>query len=149
MFKTSLAAVACAAVFLQGCASAPPGAPLAAELERQGAAWDEAIVRKDRAAIAANMADDFLQIRDNGQVGNKEQFLAAIMAPELVIEPYKVEDFSVRQYGDVALVGGTTKMKGSYAGHAFSSHYRYIDVYVRSGGKWKISSVQITPILGK
>ena len=37
-------------------------------------------------------------------------------------------------------------MTGSYAGKAFKSNYRYIDVYVREGGQWKVASVQITPM---
>lgn len=55
-----------------------------------------------------------------------------------------VEDFDVRLYGDVALLSGRTRMTGSYDGKAFASHYRYIDVYVRRQGVWKIVSVQIT-----
>ncbi len=35
-------------------------------------------------------------------------------------------------------------MTGRANGKPFASHYRYIDVYVRRGGAWKIVSVQIT-----
>ena len=31
-------------------------------------------------------------------------------------------------------------------GEPFASHYRYIDIYVRHDGEWKIVSVQITRI---
>ncbi len=37
-----------------------------AALTRQADAWDKAIVRKDRAAVAANMADDFRSIDGAG-----------------------------------------------------------------------------------
>jgi len=117
------------------------------ELARQADAWDKAIIRKDRAAIAENMAEDLRQISARGDVAGKAAFLDAITSPKLVINPYGVEDMDIRFYGDsVALVSGRTRMTGSYDGKAFGSHYRYIDVYVRKEGKWRVSSVQITPV---
>lgn len=117
-----------------------------ADLTRQADAWDKAIIGKDLPAIAANMTDDFRQIRKNGDLVDKGTFLRDILAPELTIHPYAVEDFDVRLYGDSALLCGRTKMTGTYAGKSFTSHYRYIDTYIREGGKWKVCSVQITAI---
>lgn len=119
---------------------------LVAALSRQAQAWDEAIVRKDRAAIAANMSDDFRQIRSNGTVVDRDVFLRDITSAEIVIDPYTVEDFDVRIYGDVALLCGRTRMTGRYSGEPFTTHYRYIDIYVRRDGRWKVCSVQTTAI---
>ena len=116
------------------------------ELARQADAWDKAIIRKDRAAIADNMAEDFRQISARGDVAGKAAFLDAITSSKLVINPYGVEDMDIRFYGDVALVSGRTRMTGSYDGKPFGSHYRYVDVYVRKEGKWRVASVQITPV---
>jgi ketosteroid isomerase-like protein len=69
-----------------------------------------------------------------------------LMSPDLQIDPYTVEELDVRLYGDTALLSGRTRMTGRYQGKPFASHYRYIDVYVRQGGAWKIVSVQISPI---
>ena len=132
-------------VALQACATVPAADPIAV-LTRQAGAWDEAIVRKDMAAVAANMAPEYRHIRDNGAVSDGAGFLAAIGSPKLAIDPYKVEDFDIRLYGDVALVSGRTRMTGRYDGAPFKSHYRYIDVYVRRDGLWRVASVQITPV---
>ena len=43
------------------------------------------------------------------------------------------------------LHGKVAKKCGVFAG----SHYRYIDVYARQDGAWKVVSVQITRIPGK
>jgi len=120
--------------------------PQVDELKRQADLWDQAIIRKDRAAIEANMADDFRQIDGSGNVETKSSFVEGLMFPELEIDPYTVEDFEVRVYGDVALLSGRTQMPGRYAGEPFSSHYRYIDVYVRRNGEWRVVSVQIFKI---
>lgn len=118
--------------------------PLIAALTRQADAWDKAIVSKDRAAIEASMAEDFRQIDGQGNVEDKASFVDGLVSPELVIDPYEVEDFEIRLYGDVALLSGRTRMSGRYQGKPFASHYRYIDIYVRRGGVWKIVSVQIS-----
>lgn len=136
-----------AAWLLSACAGAPPDAGRAvAELTAQAERWDQAIVRKDRAAIEANMADDFRQIDGAGNVETKASFVDDLMSPDLQIDPYTVDDFEVRLYGDTALLSGRTRMTGRYQGRPFATHYRYIDVYVRRDGRWRIVSVQISRI---
>lgn len=117
-----------------------------AALSRQADQWDKAIVRQDRAAIESNMADDFRQIDGAGDLEDKASFVEGLMSPKLQIDPYTVEDSDVRLYGDVALLSGRTKMTGQYDGKPFQSHYRYIDIYVRRDGRWRIVSVQISKI---
>lgn len=106
--------------------------------------WDQVIVAKQEKAIADNMAEDFRIIDGRGNVENKAQFVAGVMDPKLTIDPYTVEDFEIRFYGDVALLSGHTLMTGTYDGAKFTSNYRYIDIYVKRNGAWKIVSVQIT-----
>jgi ketosteroid isomerase-like protein len=117
-----------------------------AELTRLSDAWDKAIIRKDEKAIADNMAEDFRQIDPRANLETKKSFVAGILDPKLTIDPYTVEEFEVRLYGDTALLSGRTHMTGKYDGEVFESNYRYIDIYVRHDGKWKIVSVQITRI---
>ena len=115
-----------------------------AELTRLSNHWDQVIVAKQEKAIADNMADDFRIIDGHGNVENKAQFVAGIMDAKLTIDPYTVDDFTIRFYGDVALLSGHTSMTGTYDGEKFASNYRYIDIYVKRNGAWKIVSVQIT-----
>lgn len=126
--------------------AAPAPQALAAWLRAKSDAWDDAIVAKDRAAIEANMADDFRQIDGQGHVETKASFVEGLMSPDLQLDPYTVEDFEVRVYGDTALLSGHTRVTGRYRGEPFRTHYRYIDVYVRQKGVWRIVSVQISPL---
>lgn len=139
-----------ASMLLAACAQKTPVAPNVqkeiVQLTAQADAWDKAIVRKDRAAIEANMADDFRQIDSAGNVETKASFVDGLMSDKLEIDPYTVEEFDVRLYGDVALLSGRTNMTGRYEGEPFTSHYRYIDIYARKDAAWKIVSVQITKI---
>jgi ketosteroid isomerase-like protein len=136
----------CLAALVTACATPGPTqrTDVIAQLTRQADEWDKAIVRKDRAAVAGNMSEDFRQIGAGGEVEDKASFLDDLLSPKLTIHPYTVEDFDVRVYGDVALLSGRTRMTGSYDAKPFKTHYRYIDVYVRTGGVWRVASVQIT-----
>jgi len=141
------AALALALPLSCGAATRFDRAAAIAQLTRQADAWDKAIVAKDLAGIAANMCDDFRQIGAGGEVENRESFLRDLMSEELQIDPYTVEEFEIRLYGDsTALLSGRTLMTGRYAGAPFTTHHRHIDVYVRSAGKWQVCSAQTTRI---
>jgi ketosteroid isomerase-like protein len=92
------------------------------------------------------MSETFLQIGSDGKTADKAQFLQNITSPDLVIEPYTVEDFRIRTYGNTALINGVTDMHGTYEGKPFRVHYRYTDTYVKEGGVWRVVNVQTTRI---
>ncbi len=146
---TAIGAVA-ASLLVQACSTNSwtdmQAADTVATLTTQADEWDKAIVRKDRAAIEKNMAEDFRQIDGQGNVETRDSFVEDLVSPELQIDPYRVEDFEVRLYSHVALLSGRTRMTGRYQGKSFTSHYRYIDIYVRKDERWKIVSVQISKI---
>jgi ketosteroid isomerase-like protein len=125
-------------------AEAPAASSDVAVLTRLSDDWDKAIVRKDKVAIAANMTEDFRQIGSSGDVADKRTFVEDLSSPDITIDPYTVEDFNIRIYGDVALLNGRTHMTGRQEGKAFKTQYIYIDIYRRVSGKWKICSVQTT-----
>jgi ketosteroid isomerase-like protein len=135
--------LACVAASTAWVFASGPGGDVA-KLTQLSNDWDAAIVAKREAAIAGNMAEDFRIIDGYGNVDGKAAFVRDIMDPKLVIDPYTVEDFEVRVYGDTALLSGRTYMTGKHDGKPFTSNYRYIDIYVRREGAWKIVSVQIT-----
>jgi ketosteroid isomerase-like protein len=116
-------------------------------LRKQSKDWDAAIVRKDRAAIAANMSESFQQIGSDGAVADKAKFLDALTSAKLEISPYTVDEFRLRLYGDTALISGSTDMHGKWDGKDFRSHYRFTDTYVlEADGKWRVVNVQTTEI---
>ena len=147
MRSTFLALTALAIAFVSAAfAPARPDGDAAtiAALTKQADAWDKAIVAKQRPAIEGNMAPEFRAIDGAGTVEDRKTFVDGQMAPKLTIDPYTVEDFDVRLFGDTALLSGRTRMTGRFDGQPFTSHYRYIDIYVKRGGAWQIVSVQIT-----
>jgi ketosteroid isomerase-like protein len=148
----SIYVILCAFVALlvaAGCANTSPAndgssAQLKAQLTAQADAWDQAIVAKNAAAVAANVAPDFTQIESGGAVIGRDEFIKDLLDPTLRIDPYKVEDFGIRVYGDTALLTGRIRMTGVSEGKPFVSHFRYIDIYVKREGAWKVVSIQTT-----
>ena len=139
-------AFAIVALLVAGCIAPPPAKDEATVrlLTAQADAWDKAIVAKNAAAVAANVAPDFAQIESGGAVIGRDEFVKDLLDPALRIDPYKVEDFGVRVYGDTALLTGRIRMTGASEGKPFASHFRYIDVYVKRDGVWQVVSIQIT-----
>ena len=115
-----------------------------AQLRAQATAWDHDIVRKDKAGVERNLYARFFQIDGEGGRHARAEFIAMLLDPKLEIDPYEVPDLEVHRYGDMAQLTGTTYMTGHYDGKPFTSHYRYIDTYVREHGRWSVVSVQIT-----
>lgn len=128
-------------------ASATAFANDAAVLRTQAESWDRDIVRKDRVGIERNLHPKFFQIDTSGMRHERADFIEALLDPGLEIDPYTVPDLEIHQYGDTALVTGTTKIKGRHDGKPFASHYRYIDTYVREHGHWLVVAVQLTAIV--
>src|SRR4051812_34150908 len=105
MMARAIAVAIAWAVFCAGCAPADAagrGADVAT-LSKLSDNWDKAIVRKDEKAIADNMAEDFRIIDGYGNVEAKAAFVSDLMDARLTIDPYTVEEFDVRLYGDTAL----------------------------------------------
>ena len=87
-----------------------------------------------------HLADDFVCIESDGSLHDKVGFLR-MTAKGSDLAEYKLDDVSLRFYGDVALVraNGSWITKTGVQGTS-----RYIDIYVYSGGVWKAVSAQIT-----
>lgn len=115
-------------------------------VKQRADAWDRAIVAKDRPAVAANMSDDFVQIDSRGNISNKDAFLKGLLSPDLAINPYTVDEFQIRLYGNTAIVNGATDMTGTYKDKPFRTHYRFTDTYIKHQGVWRVVSVQTTEI---
>jgi ketosteroid isomerase-like protein len=94
----------------------------------------------DVAWYHARLADDFVCIESDGRVLDKAAFLRMTAAGSDIAE-YRLERVDVRQYGDVALVRATGAWRTKDGAPGVS---RYVDVYVRAGGDWRVVSAQIT-----
>jgi hypothetical protein len=109
-------------------------------LEEEGlAAWLKQDVRK----LGDLMADNYFEIDFEGKVNNKAKALEMVANPPMKFDSVKLSDFKVSVYGEVAVVTGLSTATGPVSGQA-----RFTDVWVKQGGKWKLTNSQGTLVQG-
>ncbi len=92
-------------------------------------------------------ADDVAFTDPGGLLLNKGQFRAQFKSGDLKLESSKIDGMKVQMFDKTAIVTYTTTDKGTYKGRDISGQYRWTDVFVKMGGKWKIVAGQGTPIM--
>ncbi len=95
----------------------------------------------DMAWYRQHLAEDFVFIGSDGSVLGKEAFVG-FPDPRASIKHARIEDVVVRVYpGGTAVVSANTVVDWN-DGRVTAT--RYIDVYARVSGEWKVVSAQLT-----
>jgi ketosteroid isomerase-like protein len=123
-----------------------PGGNVEQELMQLEQKLADAIIKGDMAFFGSHLADDVRLTDPSGMVNTKAQLEADVKSGALKIESSKIDDMKVQVHGDVAIVTYKTTDKGTYKGQDISGDYRWIDVFVKKGGKWLVVAGQGTPI---
>jgi len=82
--------------------------------------------------------DGFIFTFPFGQFANKEQEIADIKSGDLAFESLSTDDYTVRFYGDTAVMAGRFTMKGRYKERDISGQYSYSHVLGRHEDCWQI-----------
>ena len=140
MSKTSLilSAVALLAAGPALAQSVPP------DLGQAAKAFDQAQLTANAAALGRLLADDYLLVNSAGANQTKAQFIADLTDPEYRLDPFSVEESITRVWGDGAILGGVTTLKGTDHGQPFSMKVHFADVWAKRGGKWQVIFTQVT-----
>ena len=113
------------------------------KLERD---WDAAFHRKDVAFIDSVLAEEFVSTYGDGTRGDRAKELKLASEFNQQIDSSTLDDFSVKIYGDTAVVWFTQHMVGPSKGQRLEVTYRYIDVFVQRDGRWKCVASQSTKV---
>lgn len=130
----------------------PAGAKMAASSNTEQALMQleqemtDALIKGDVATFSSHLADTATLTDPGGVVNTKAQFEADVKSGALKLESSKIEDMKVQAHGDMAIVTYKTTDKGTYKGQDISGEYRWMDVFTRKGGTWRIVAGQGTPI---
>jgi ketosteroid isomerase-like protein len=108
--------------------------------------WLLAHLRLDVAALERLMDSDYLQIDATGGTVDKEQVLASFRSGERYWAEARSDEHHVRVYGDAAVVVGRWRARGRNGAQPFDYQARYVSVWVRRDGGWRMVSDQSTPI---
>jgi ketosteroid isomerase-like protein len=139
------------------CVVAAAPAPLAAqpvksdqevliELERS---WNQAFYNKDLKFIESILADEFISTYEDGTRADKKKELALSAAFDQAVESAIQDDFTVRIFGDTAVVWFTLHLVGFKQGQRAELTLSYTDVWVLRDGNWRCVSAHSTRVTAK
>ena len=139
----------CIFLLALGAALAADSKPADAEAVRQAEhAWAQAALKGDAAAFEKILADDMTHTHGGGRTESKAQFVEAIRSGAQKYEAIDYEEIKVRVYGSTAIVTSEPNIRTVNSGVPSSSHSRFLHVYVKQGGVWRLvahQSTRITP----
>ena len=116
---------------------------LLVQLERD---WDAAFQRKDARFIESILADEFLATYGDGSRGDKAKELMLAAEFNKQIDSSTQDEFTVKVYGDTAIVWFTQRLVGPSQGRRLEVTFRYVDVFVWRAGRWQCVSSQSTRV---
>ena len=99
--------------------------------------WNEAQVNRDASALDALVASRFVDTEWDGQISNKQHFLADIKDPLFKPSMLTIQDVKMNFFGDTAVVTGTYHTQGTYQGKPYDHLGRFTDTWVLEDGKWQ------------
>jgi uncharacterized protein (TIGR02246 family) len=113
------------------------------ELRRLETQWQEALTQRDMAMLDRLMADDYVLTTVSGEVVNKARVLKEVKSTNATAEVHNT-DVAVRVYGEVAIVTGLVLISGRFNDKEISTRSRYLKVYVKREGQWRVVAAQAT-----
>jgi ketosteroid isomerase-like protein len=99
--------------------------------------WNEAQVNRDSAALNALVSSRFVNTEWDGEVSDKQKFLADIKDPLFKPTAANIQDVKMNFFGDTAVVTGTYRTQGTYQGKPYDHVGRFTDTWVLDLGKWQ------------
>ena len=113
------------------------------QLEEQ---WAAAVERNDVNAVSAILADEYVSTYDDGTQGDRAGELELVRVFNQRIDESAIEDFTVKVYGDVAIVRFARRMVGPRNGVRHEVTFRYVDAFVWRDGRWQCVTSQSTRV---
>lgn len=113
-------------------------ATLEAEIIRRESALLTAVTTNDVALLDDLLHDDLLFNGPDGRTGTKALDLANYRSGGIQLSRAEARDRSISVIGDDVVVAVTVALEGSYMGVAVDGSYRYLRVWKRLDGAWRV-----------
>lgn len=106
------------------------------------AGYVRAFLTSDAEWYDRHLTGDYTCVLTNGSVMDRQAFLENARKPHETVA-YDLSEITIRVHGDMALASalGTWRRKDGSTGRT-----RYVDVWVRNAGSWKVVSAQLTSL---
>lgn len=102
--------------------------------------WNEAQVNRDAAALDALVSSRFVNTEYDGEVSDKQKFLADIRDPQFKPTTANISNIKINFFGDTAIVTGMYHTAGTYQGKPYDHVGRFTDTWIFADSKWQCVS---------
>lgn len=102
--------------------------------------WDE---------LAAIYSHDYMLVRPDGSVLNKQEVLKDLREQGLIFNSIELEHENVRIYGTAAVLTGESRTVSSRNGKQSQAHFRLVAVYAKEGDAIRLVHFQSTTLSEK
>ena len=106
----------------------------------------EAEENKDVAYLDKIFSDDFFALNPQGQLLDKPHMLENMKRTDRVFKVLNPRETQVRFYGDVAILTEHVTVDGEDKGRHFGGEFRFVRVFAKQNGNWKVVMAQGAPI---
>ena len=105
-----------------------------------------ALTSRNYAALEALYSDDYILVRPDGSILNKQEVLQDLQNNRLTFHSIDLLQSLVRIYDSTAVVTGKSRSIASRGGVENRAHFRFIAVYVRDGETIRLAHFQSTTL---
>jgi ketosteroid isomerase-like protein len=106
--------------------------------------FNRALKEQDYAALEGLYAGDYMLVRPDGSVLNKQEVLQDLRSGGLRLHSIELAQTEERMYGSTAVLTAESQAVSSRHGKESRSHFRLIGVYVQQGQSIKLVHFQST-----
>lgn len=99
--------------------------------------WNEAQVNRDAPVLDALVSSRFVNTEWDGEVSDKQRFLADIKDPRFKPSLANIQDIKMNFFGDTAVITGTYHTQGTFQGKPYDHVGRFTDTWIFDTGKWQ------------
>jgi len=104
------------------------------------------LINQDFEPLANLYANEYMLVRPDGSVLNKEAVLRDLKLGGLTFKSIELVGEDVRIYGETAILTGESQILACRNGEEFSSHFRLVAVYTRHAEMLKLVHCQSTAL---
>jgi len=101
----------------------------------------------NRPALHHLVAADYDGINARGHRVDREAFIEAFIAPDLLIESLHLHDLTVRTFEHAAIATGVSAVSGYLHGQPFQGRFHFTDVWVRRIMHWELVAGHVSPAI--
>ena len=99
--------------------------------------WVGALMKSDAATLDSIFADTYVDTDEHSNRTDKQGVLSVLKSGELKIASIKLSDMQVYDYGDAAVVTGSSSQAGNFKGQPLTAKIIFTDTFIRQNGKWR------------